>query len=192
MAATLDPEEWDTCLQKLHRYHMNISEELKQLIIQIRKEMREELVPTAEDRANYGKVVKQSIRGMWVLEYEISDIQKDFATSIGNVDINNLTDDFVEDVMLQSKPLQGILSAIRKRQKTQLEHVKQEYWELIKDLEALKVERPPKPIPKPVEEEKKPEEGEKKSEGEAVAPKEGEEAPPKEPEQQAAPVEAAA
>lgn len=79
--------------------------------------MREELVPTAEDRANYGKVVKQSIRGMWVLEYEISDIQKDFATSIGNVDINNLTDDFVEDVMLQSKPLQGILSAIRKRQK---------------------------------------------------------------------------
>ena len=35
---------------------------------------------------------------------------------IGGIDINNLTDDFVEDVMLQSKPLQGILMGIRLRQ----------------------------------------------------------------------------
>ena len=35
----------------------------------------QDLVPTAEERSNYGKVVKQSIRGMWGLEYEIEDIQ---------------------------------------------------------------------------------------------------------------------
>ena len=32
-------------------------------------------MPNAEDRSNYGKVVKESIRGMWGLEYEIEDIQ---------------------------------------------------------------------------------------------------------------------
>ncbi len=79
--------------------------------------MKEELVPVAEDRANYGKIVKQGIRSMWGLEYEIADLQKDFAKSIGCIDIDNLTDDFVEDVMIQSKPLQGILHAIRKKQK---------------------------------------------------------------------------
>ena len=36
----------------------------------------QDLVPTAEERSNYGKVVKQSIRGMWGLEYEIEDIQE--------------------------------------------------------------------------------------------------------------------
>ena len=35
----------------------------------------QDLVPNAEERSNYGKVVKQSIRGMWGLEYEIEDIQ---------------------------------------------------------------------------------------------------------------------
>ena len=35
----------------------------------------QDLVPTAEERSNYGKIVKQSIRGMWGLEYEIEDIQ---------------------------------------------------------------------------------------------------------------------
>ena len=39
-----------------------------------------------------------------------------FLQMIGGIDINNLTDDFVEDVMLQSKPLQGILMGIRLRQ----------------------------------------------------------------------------
>ena len=54
---------------------------------------------------------------MWALEYEIEDIQAAFFKSIGGIDIQNLTDDFVEDVMLQSKPLQGILYGIRGRQK---------------------------------------------------------------------------
>ena len=35
----------------------------------------QDLVPNAEERSNYGKVVKQSIRSMWGLEYEIEDIQ---------------------------------------------------------------------------------------------------------------------
>ena len=55
----LDTAEWDLVLAKMLRYHFNIGEELKQLIIQIKKEMKEELVPTAEDKANYGKIVKQ-------------------------------------------------------------------------------------------------------------------------------------
>lgn len=64
--------------------------------------------------------MKNVIRELWALEYEIVDIQTEFAKGIGSIDINNLTDDFVEDVMLQSKPLQGILMAIRTRQKVGL------------------------------------------------------------------------
>ena len=52
-------------------------------------------------------------------ENHIEEIQTEFAKGIGSIDIGNLTDDFVEDVMLQSKPLQGILMAIRIRQKVQ-------------------------------------------------------------------------
>ena len=58
---------------------------------------------------------------MWSLEYEIEDIQQKFLESLGSIDINNLTDDFVEDVMIQSKPLQGVLKEIRKRQKVSLQ-----------------------------------------------------------------------
>ena len=116
-AQPLDPQEWDSVLGKMLRYHLNISEEIKVLITQIRKEMKPELVPVAEDRANYGKIVKKMIRSMWGLEYEIVDVQEAFAKQMGNIDINNLTDDFVEEMMLQSKPLQGILYAIREKQK---------------------------------------------------------------------------
>jgi hypothetical protein len=166
----MDPVEWEECLGKMLRHHFNIGEELKALIIQIRKEMKEELVPLAEERATYGKLVKQSIRAMWGLEYEIAEIQKDFATSIGNIDINNLTDDFVEDVMLQSKPLQGILAAIRTRQKAKMMQVKLDYWEKVKDLEVFIVERPPKPVPKPVEVEKKEEEVKKEGDEKVADP----------------------
>ena len=54
---------------------------------------------------------------MWSLILFKPSIQVEFAKSIGEIDLSNLTDDFVEDVMLQSKPLQSILHAIRKRQK---------------------------------------------------------------------------
>jgi len=82
-----------------------------------RKEMNQELVPVAEDRATYGKKVMRSIRQMWGLEYEILDLQEAFAKQLGDIDLNNLTDDFVEDALLQSKPLQSVLMAIRHRQK---------------------------------------------------------------------------
>ena len=59
---SLDQSQWESVLGKMVRYHLNVGEEIKQLIIQIRKEMKSELVPVAEDRANYGKVVKQGIR----------------------------------------------------------------------------------------------------------------------------------
>jgi len=196
MAQILDLQEWDECLGKMIRYHSNISREIRDLILKIRAEVNttgQDLVPTAEERSNYGKTVKQSIRSMWGLEYEIEDIQVEFAKSIGEIDLSNLTDDFVEDVMLQSKPLQSILHAIRKRQRSTMEVVKKDYWEKVKDLEPLKVPRPPKPEPKPAEPEKKPEgetkaEGEKKPEGEAApAPAEAPKAP-----EAPAPVEAAA
>ncbi|XP_059088064.1 tropomyosin-1, isoforms 33/34-like [Tigriopus californicus] len=145
----LDTDEWDLTLGKMLRYHFNIGEELRILIQQIRKEMKEELVPLAEDRATYGKIVKQRIREMWGLEYEILEIQEKFLDSMGSIDLNNLTDDFVEEVMLQSKPLQGTLMAIRKRQVALMTDIQKEYNDHIKDLEPMKLERPPKPEPKP-------------------------------------------
>ena len=54
---------------------------------------------------------------MWSLEYEIEQLQEDFAKQMGSIDIKALTDDFIEDMLLQSKPLQGILAAIRSRQR---------------------------------------------------------------------------
>ena len=76
----------------------------------------EKRVENAYNRVHL-QIVKQAIRSLWALEYEIEDIQTEFAKGIGSIDIAHLTDDFVEDVMLQSKPLQGILMAIRIRQK---------------------------------------------------------------------------
>ncbi len=116
----LDVTEWESVLGKLLKYHFNIGEEIRGMIQEIRQKMKEELVPVAEERAHYGKTVKAVIRSMWALEYEIDDIQVEFAKSIGGIDINNLTDDFVEDVMLQSKPLQAVLAGIRLRQKASL------------------------------------------------------------------------
>ena len=54
---------------------------------------------------------------MWSLEYEIEQLQEDFAKQMGSIDIKALTDDFIEDMLLQSKPLQGILGGIRSRQR---------------------------------------------------------------------------
>ncbi len=79
--------------------------------------MKQELVPQAEERALYGKIVKSEIRSMWNLEYEILDLQDDFQKQLGSIDLDNLTDDFVEEALLQSKPLQSVLKAIRVRQK---------------------------------------------------------------------------
>lgn len=154
MPPVLELEEWELVLGKMHRYHANIQQEVGIIVQTIRKEMKSDLVPLAEEKANHGKVVKAAIRGLWALEYEISDIQTEFAKSIGSIDIKNLTDDFVEDVMLQSKPLQGILMAIRIRQKAAMEAVKKTYWDNIKDLEPLKMPRPPKPVEQPKEEKK--------------------------------------
>ena len=81
---------------------------------------------------------------MWALEYEVDELQHKFADSIGKMDLDNLDVDFIEDMMLKSKPLQGILNDIRGRQIRKLEEVKKSYGEAIKDLEALVVERPAK------------------------------------------------
>ena len=64
----LDPEEWDKVLGQLLRYHQNISEEIRDIICTIRKEMKKDLVPVAEDKANYGKMVKKKIRYLVILQ----------------------------------------------------------------------------------------------------------------------------
>merc|ERR1712088_316207 len=145
----LDLEEWELVLSKMHRHHANIQEEVAVIVQTIRKEMKSDLVPLAEEKANYGKIVKTAVRELWSLEYEIEEIQTEFAEGIGSINIEELTDDFVEDVMLQSKPLQGILMAIRLRQRDACEGAKAKYGEAIKDLEPLKLVRPPKPAPAP-------------------------------------------
>ena len=106
---------------------------------------------------------------MWALEYEVDELQHKFADSIGKMDLDNLDVDFIEDMMLKAKPLQTVLNDIRNRQivrlllqlwnwvltvifQTKLEEIKKTYGEAIKDLEAMKITRPPKTEPaKPAE-----------------------------------------
>merc|ERR1719474_1365758 len=66
--------------------------------------MKPELIPLAEEKSNFGKVVKKAIREMWALEYEVDELQTKFAESIGTMDLDNLDVDFIEDMMLKAKP----------------------------------------------------------------------------------------
>jgi len=145
----LDIEEWELVLNKMLKFHFNISEEIKAVVQAIRTEMKPELIPLAEDKATFGKLVKGAIRQMWSLEYEVDELQSKFADSIGKMDLENLDVDFIEDMMLKSKPLQSVLNDIRNRQKARLEDIKKNYGEAIKDLEPMKVSRPPKAAPAP-------------------------------------------
>merc|ERR1712217_552192 len=142
----LDLEEWSLVLNKMLRFHYNISEEIKALVKAIRTEMKPELIPMAEDESNFGKIVKRAIREMWALEYEVDELQHKFADSIGKMDLDNLDVDFIEDMMLKAKPLQTVLNDIRNRQIAKLEEIKKTYGEAVKDLEAMKVTRPAKPV----------------------------------------------
>ena len=54
---------------------------------------------------------------MWYLEYEIADLQEEFAKEKGSFDTENMTVDFIEDMLIKSKPLQIVLLGIRKKQK---------------------------------------------------------------------------
>merc|ERR1719204_2919762 len=98
----------------------------------------------AEDKSNFGKIVKRAIREMWALEYEVDELQHKFADSIGKMDLDNLDVDFIEDMMLESKPLQSVLNDIRNRQKAALDDIKKTYGDAIKDLEPMRVIRPAK------------------------------------------------
>lgn len=68
---------------------------------------------------------------------------------MGSIDVKNLTDDFIEDMLLQSKPLQSILGEIRNRQRGKLAVIKKEHDAAIEGLEPLFIKRPPKPAPAP-------------------------------------------
>merc|ERR1712172_454978 len=116
----LDLEEWALVLSKMLRFHFNVSEDIKKIVQTIRVEMKPELIPLAEEKSNFGKVLKKAIREMWALEYEVDE--------------------------LQTKPLQSVLNCIRNRQIAKLEEVKKLYADQIKDLEVMKVTRPAKPV----------------------------------------------
>merc|ERR1712110_642836 len=119
----LDLEEWSLVLNKMLKFHYNISEEIKALVQAIRTEMKPELIPMAEEKSNFGKI-----------------------------DLDNLDVDFIEDMMLKAKPLQTVLNDIRNRQIVKLEEVKKTYGDAVKDLDPMKVTRPPKvEPPKPAE-----------------------------------------
>ena len=177
----LDLEEWCLVRNKMLRFHFNISEDIKAVVQSIRAEMRPELIPLAEEKANFGKLVKTAVREMWSLEYEVDGLQSQFAESIGTLDLDNIDVDFIEDMMLKSKPLQGILNDIRGRQIKKLEEVKKTYGEAIKELEAMIVERPPKGLEEDIPAEKPAEaaaaEGEAAPAAEAAAPPAPEEVP---------------
>merc|ERR1712107_896589 len=148
----LDLEEWSLVLNKMLKFHFNLSEEIKALVQAIRSSMKPELIPLAEDKSNFGKIVKRAIREMWALEYEVDELQHKLADSIGKMDLDNLDVDFIEDTMLKAKPLQTVLNSIRNRQIEKLEEVKKTYGDAIKDLEPMQVTRPPKTEPaKPAE-----------------------------------------
>ena len=58
-ALPIDPEEWDLVIDKLVRFHDNIQLEIVELIAKIKQEMNgvgSSLVPSAEEKSNYGKV----------------------------------------------------------------------------------------------------------------------------------------
>merc|ERR1711971_1041314 len=86
----LDLNEWALILNKMLRYHYNISEEIKTVVQSIRTEMRPELIPLAEEKANFGKEVKTAVRDMWGLEYEVDGLQSQFSESIGAMDLDNM------------------------------------------------------------------------------------------------------
>jgi len=147
-ALPIDPEEWDLVIDKLVRFHDNIQLEIVELITKIKQEMNgvgSTMVPIAEDKSNFGKQIKADIRRMWYLEYEIADLQEEFAKEMGSFDTENMTVDFIEDMLIKSKPLQIVLLGIRKKQKDTMEELKKTYGEAIKDLEPLYIPRPPKP-----------------------------------------------
>merc|ERR1712025_1146433 len=140
----LDLQEWALILNKMLRYHFNISEDIKQVVQSIRTEMRPELIPLVEEKANFGKLVKTTVREMWGLEYEVDELQSKFSDSIGTMDLDNMDVDFIEDMMLKSKPLQSVLNNIRNRQMAKLEDIKKKYGPAIMDLEIMVVPRPAK------------------------------------------------
>merc|ERR1711962_1604599 len=122
-ALPIDPEEWDLIIDKLVRFHDNIQLEIKELINKIKQEMNglgSTMVPIAEQKAEYAK-------------------------EMGSFDTENMTVDFIEDMLIKSKPLQIVLLGIRRKQKDTLDELKKKYGDSIKDLEPLYIPRPPKP-----------------------------------------------
>merc|ERR1712076_293130 len=130
------------------RLHDNIQLEIVELVAKIKQEMNgtgSSMVPLAEEKSIYGKQIKADVRRMWYLEYEIADLQEEFAKEMGSFDTENMTVDFIEDMLIKSKPLQTVLLGIRRKQKETMEELKKTYEAEIKDLEALYIPRPPKP-----------------------------------------------
>ena len=71
----LDIEEWSLIRNKMLRFHFNISEEIKAVVQSIRAEMRPELIPIAEEKANFGKEGVTDINGDQLLIFYSLNIQ---------------------------------------------------------------------------------------------------------------------
>merc|ERR1712172_64519 len=87
----LDLEEWALVLSKMLRFHFNVSEDIKKIVQTIRVEMKPELIPLAEEKSNFGKVLKKAIREMWALEYELEDVKKLYADQIKDLEVMKVT-----------------------------------------------------------------------------------------------------
>merc|ERR1712115_665196 len=85
----LDLEEWSLVLNKMLRLHYNISEEIKALVKAIRTEMKPELIPMAEEKSNFGKIVKRAIRDRQITKLE--EIKKSYGEAIKDLEAVQVT-----------------------------------------------------------------------------------------------------
>jgi len=146
----LDLDEWDEVRDKMHKFHDNITEEVKDIVKEMMSSFRPELMLTAEKQSRLGQEVMAAIDGIWTLEEEIKVIEDKFQGFVGcswdQLDIENVDVDFIEDLMLRAKPMNDKLSEVRDRQIKELAKVKETYWDIVRDLEGLSVPRPTKVV----------------------------------------------
>merc|ERR1719500_669422 len=151
MALTLSVMSvWAEVRDKLHRFHTDITDRVKAIVMEMMIAFKPELMVTAEQESRRGQEVEAVIETMWVLEDECAVMEDKFQDFVGcswdELDIENVDVDFIEDLMLRAKPMNDKLSEVRDRQIKELAKVKETYWDIVRDLEGLSVPRPTKVV----------------------------------------------
>ena len=143
----LDLGEWAEVRDKLHRFHTDITDRVKAIVMEMMTAFKPELMVTAEQESKRGQEVEAVIETMWVLEDECAVMEDKFQGFVGcswdELDIENVDVDFIEDLMLRAKPMNEGLADVRARQVARLAEVRATYWDAIKGLEGMVVKRPP-------------------------------------------------